>query len=161
MPHQNAAHHDRIVGVVRTIDGMAAVRENGLGALPEHFLDGRRGILKIIRSARVSGGECGGYILQIRQPDIHQSLQGPYGLDTLVAPCVVHDRNREPCRLGAFQGGDQQRHKMFRGHEVDIVGPLFLQIQKNLRHPPRSHFREAGERRCPGRPAFRERGGRP
>ena len=98
-------------------------------------------------------GKSGRHIFQVREPDVYQSLQGFYGLHTLVAAGVVHHRDGETPVFCHTQGRDQERDEMLRCHQIDIVSPLLLQIQKDLCHPLRRDLCETGRktvrsRRC-------------
>ena len=84
----------------------------------------------------VSPGRFFTDILQIRQVDLHLSLQLPEGLHLFVTSAIVHHRHRQL----RFQGCQDGRQEMGRSHQVDIVGPLANQFPIDPAQVSSRHF---------------------
>ena len=99
--------------------------------LAEHFPDCQAGFLKIIGGMRKSLGQKGRMIFQIREIDIHQTVQQAKGRNFLIGGGIVYNRNEETGLFRCFQGKAYLRKKMACCHQVNIGSALFLQFQKD------------------------------
>ena len=99
----------------------------------------------------IRSGKFRGKIFQIRKINIHQPFQMAQCLRRFIAAGIVYNGKMQPCMTISsnssmhpllfclLQCNNDLRQKMSRGDEVDIIGPLFLQLQKDFRQMLRSN----------------------
>ena len=92
--------------------------------LTHHFPDGLCRHKKIVLCSRKPGRQGRIRVFQIRQIDVHQSIQLPQSLGPLVAPAVIHHRHRKPGR----QSREDRRQKMGGRYQIDIFRALGNQL---------------------------------
>jgi len=63
---------------------------------------------------------------------MHQPLQQLQRADFFIRGGIVYNRDPQSFPLCRPQRRNNQRYKMRRCHEVDVVRALFLQFQKNF-----------------------------
>ena len=87
----------------------------------------------------IRSGKFQGKIFQIRKINIHQPFQMAQCLRRFIAAGIVYNGKMQPLLFCLLQCNNDLRQKMSRGDEVDIIGPLFLQLQKDFRQMLRSN----------------------
>lgn len=87
----------------------------------------------------IRSGKFRGKIFQIRKINIHQPFQMAQCLRRFIAAGIVYNGKMQPLLFCLLQCNNDLRQKMSRGDEVDIIGPLFLQLQKDFRQMLRSN----------------------
>ena len=103
--------------------------------LVHHGLDGLLCHRKVVGGGAHLGREGGGDVFQVGQPDVDEALPAPDAVRRLVAAGVADDGQVQPGVPGQGQGGDDPGLPLPRGDQIDVVGPLCLQVQKDLGQP--------------------------
>ena len=89
-------------------------------------------------------------IFQIREIDIHQTVQQAKGRNFLIGGGIVYNRNEETGLFRCFQGKAYLRKKMACCHQVNIGSALFLQFQKDPGKTVRGQYAATGEKYSAG-----------
>ena len=104
----------------------------GSAGLEDHLPHRPAAYLKIIRRGGIFGRELRRNILYVRQPYVHNAVQLLNRLQRLVAAGVVHDGNGKSPGLGLLQGFQHPGQPLGGSDQIDVVGALLLQFQKDL-----------------------------
>ena len=105
-----------------------------------HFKKRLPGPLRVIR--RLGKACCLFRIpeLEIRHIDINNTIQQPQCIHTIVTAGVVNNGNQKPIVNGMRQGSQNLGHNVGRGHEIDIMAALFLEVYHHCSELLVSHF---------------------
>lgn len=112
VPHNHASLHNALVVIARR------------AGLKEHFLNGGRGGVDVVRRVRELLGERIARVFEVRQIHVHQSAEHGERFGRGVAAAVVDDGQLGAINRQTFRHG---LNKVVGGHQIDVVNAAFLQ----------------------------------
>ena len=95
--------------------------------LAEHLRDCRCGRRKVVLTSGEREGVGVVGVLEVREVDVHDSLQEAESFNPLIPAGVPNQGNRQPPVRSDGESADNMGRPMGRGDEVDVVSPLLLE----------------------------------
>ena len=94
--------------------------------LPDHLPNGCNGVARIIINPGQQQPLIIKAILEIRQINIHQTVQHSDHIGRFIPPAIINKGKCQPLLTGNEKGFDDSGQLRRRGHQVNIMATLLL-----------------------------------
>lgn len=118
--HNHAANHQSR-GIIK----------DGIPNLAVHFIQREGCLFKIVWTVRESGCRSAGAVFEIGKKDVDQTFQRAERFDFLVAAGIIDNGQGETLLFCCDKCKTDLRYVMRGRDQIDIVGTLFLELQKD------------------------------